>query len=83
VRRAFLAIFVLWLTAACATPAPPPEVRWVKQGAGEADLEIDREACFREAAGTTSEKKRVDHIAKGSAFLRCMTSRGWQQEAVE
>ena len=83
-QRAIIAACVLCgLVAACSTPAPPPEVRWAKPGAADAELEVDQQACMREAAGETAPAKRFDHIAKGSSFMRCMTEKGWRQVATD
>lgn len=83
-QRATIAAFVLCgVVAACSTPAPPPEVHWAKEGAAPAELEVDREACMRHAAGATAEAKRFDYVAKGSSFLRCMTEKGWRQVAAD
>lgn len=68
---------------ACSTPAPEPKARWTRTGAGDHDLETDRRACLEEAARTSAATKRFDHVAKGSAFMVCMTDRGWRQVPVE
>ena len=74
---------VLALSLACSAPPPPGEAKWVKDGAGEAELEADRNTCFQAAAGVKGESKRFDHIARGTAFARCMTDRGWRQVAAD
>ena len=68
---------------ACSTPAPEPKARWARSGAGDRDLETDRVACLEEAARASAETKRFDHVAKGSAFMGCMSDRGWRQVPVE
>jgi hypothetical protein len=54
-------------------------MRWEKQGATEAQLEADRRICLNQAAGTSAGNRRFDHVARGSAFMRCMQERGWRQ----
>jgi hypothetical protein len=79
---AFATLMALgWM--ACSIPAPPPEVHWERDGARDGELEADISACQQEAAGTRAESKRFEHVAKGSAFMRCMTDRGWRQVAGE
>jgi hypothetical protein len=68
---------------ACSTPAPEPEIRWARAGASAEELATERAACLEEATGATAANKRFDHIAKGSAFMRCMTERGWRQERAD
>ena len=81
IARSWLGLgLVVGVAAACSSP-PPPEAIWVKQGAGEAELATDEDACLREAADLQGAQKRFDHVARGSAFMRCMTARGWRQEA--
>ncbi len=83
-QRAIIAASVLCgLVAACSTPAPPPEVHWAKDGAGDAELEADISECTRRAAGATADARRFDHVAKGSSFMRCMTENGWRQVAAD
>jgi hypothetical protein len=69
---------------ACASD-PPPDVRWQKAGASEAELERAREKCLEAAAqapvGQTRERFKVQ--GRANAFLRCMQADGWEQVAVE
>ena len=68
------------VTLACSTPSAPEAV-WVKEGASEEDLQAAQDACLQEAVDVHGDQRRFDHVARGSAFMRCMTERGWRQEA--
>ena len=75
-------LLALLVLGACTTPTEP-EMRWVRDGATEEDLARDQQDCLDEAVAARAQSKRWDHVARGSAFMTCMTSRGWRQEAVE
>ncbi len=69
---------------ACASD-PPPDSRWQKAGASEAELERAREKCVETAAqapvGQTRERFKAQ--GRGNAFLHCMWDDGWEQVAVD
>ena len=84
-RRAGVVLFLSAVLAlsACSTPVAETEMRWAKDGASQSELDADLATCRQQAAGTSAESKRFDHIAKGSAFMGCMTERGWRQVAAD
>ena len=62
---------------ACSTPQPP--VRWVKEGAGEAELAAARTACEERALKVQETSRGYSHTARGVEFMRCMREDGWEQ----